>query len=464
MIDQAGTYQPEEEAPHEISGLKPEFLAAVAAALNDGRLTEAKELAETLHHADLADLLEGLPHDRRGELLDQIRADLNPGVLAELDDAVLEIVADRLSVEEVAVAVAGMETDDAIDVIEEFDAAGQKELLDAIPKGERTLIEEGLSYPEDSAGRLMQRDVVAMPGHWTVGQAIDFMRDSTSLPRDFFDVILVDPAHRPLGSIPLSRIVRTHRQVSLNALMIADMKIVPVDMDQEDVAFLFRQRDLVSAPVVDAADRLVGVITVDDIVDVIHEEHEEDIMRMGGVGEEDDLYAAVIDTTRSRFSWLLIHLVAAMFAAYVISLFAGTIEEMVALAILMPIVATMGGTASVQALTVAVRAIAMKELTPANAMRTVGKELAVGFLNGLIFAVMIGVFAWVWFGSPALGGVIGLAIVINLAVAGLSGSALPVILQRLGFDPAVASSAFLTSITDVVGFYVFLGLAAVLLL
>ena len=258
--------------------------------------------------------------------------------------------------------------------------------------------------------------------------------------------------------------MRTRRHVALKALMVADMKIVPVEMDQEDVAFLFRQRDLISAPVVDSAARLVGVITVDDIVDVIHEEHEEDIMRLAGVGEMDDLYDAVIATTRSRFSWLLVHLVAAMIAAYVISLFAETIEELVVLAVLMPIVATMGGTAGVQALTVVVRAIAMKELTPSNAIRTIGKEAAVGLLNGFIFAILIGAVAWGWFGSPALSGVIALAIVINLLVAGLSGSALPVILQRLGFDPAVASSAFLTSITDVVGFYVFLGLAAALLL
>ena len=310
----------------------------------------------------------------------------------------------------------------------------------------------------------MQREVVAVPSHWSVGQAIDYLRGEKKQPRDFFDIFLVEPSHTPVGSIPLSRIMCAQRHVALNALMVPDMKFIPVDMDQEDVAFLFRQRDLISAPVVDSAARLVGVITVDDIVDVIHEEHEEDIMRLAGVGEDDDLYDAVIVTTRSRFSWLLIHLLAAMIAAYVISLFARTIEEMVVLAVLMPIVATMGGTASVQALTVVVRAIAMKELTPSNALRTIGKEAVVGLLNGFIFALLIGAIAWGWFGNPALSGVIALAIVINLLVAGLSGSALPVLLQRLGFDPAVASSAFLTSITDVVGFYVFLGLAAALIL
>jgi magnesium transporter len=245
--------------------------------------------------------------------------------------------------------------------------------------------------------------------------------------------------------------------------MVADMKIVPVDMDQEDVAFLFKQGDLISAPVVDGSAKLVGVITIDDIVDVIHEEYEEDLMRLAGVGEDDDLYDAIISTTQSRFSWLLIHLFAALIAAYVISLFAETIEQLVVLAILMPIVATMGGAASVQAPTVIVRAIAVKELTPSNSLRNIRKEAVVGLLNGAIFAVLIGLVAWLWFGSAALAGVTGLAIIINLLVAGLSGSTLPVMLTRLGFDPAIASSAFLTSITDVLGFYVFLGLGALLL-
>ena len=339
------------------------------------------------------------------------------------------------------------------------------EVLGSLPENERTLIEEGLSYPEDSAGRLMQREVVAVSQNWTVGGGIDYMRDSRDLPTDFFDIFLINPSQNPVGTVPLSRVMRTKREVPLIKIMRKYIKIVPFDMDQEDVAFLFRQRDLISAPVVDSDGRLVGVITVDDIVDVIDEEHEEDIMRLAGVGEEDDLYSAVIDTTKSRFTWLFIHLLSSILVAYIISFFAGTIEEMVALAILMPIVAAMGGTASVQTLTVAVRAIAMKELTILNAYRTIGKEVAVGTLNGIIFAVIIGTISvdLVW-DSPALGGVIGLAICLNLVVAGLVGSSLPIFIQRMGFDPAVASSAFLTSITDIVGFYVFLGLAAILLL
>ncbi len=452
------------EYANSVSGLTPEFLSVLESAMYDGRVDDVYSLTKTLHPADLADLLEALTPEKRKDLVNVLRQDLNPDMIAELDGSILGRVAEQLSAQEMAVAIARMETDDAVDVVEDLLAPDQQEVLDALPIGERVLIEEGLSYPEDSAGRLMQRNVVAVPTHWSVGEAIDFMREEEGLPRDFFDIFLVDPMHKPIGSIPLSRVIRTDRHVALKSLVLADMKIVPGVLDQEEVAFLFRQRDLVSAPVVDASGRLIGVITVDDIVDVIDEEYEEDIMRLGGVGEDDDLYDAVVATTRSRFSWLLIHVLAAMVAAYVISFFSRTIEEMVALAILMPIVATMGGTAGVQALTVAVRAIAMKELTVSNALRTIGKEVIVGVLNGLLFALLIGAVAWAWFGSPELGGVLGLAIIINLAVAGLSGSALPVLLQRLGYDPAVASSAFLTSITDVVGFYVFLGLAAILLL
>ncbi len=444
--------------------LTSDFVTAVNLALDQNETDQAIGLAQSLHYADLADLLENLSHVQREELVEALRSDFDPHVLAELDDTVRDRVIAQLGISHVAEAVAGLEIDDALDVVEELDADEQLEILEALPAIERTLIKQGLSYPEDSAGRLMQRDAVAVPSHWTVGQAIDYMRDTKNLPTDFFDLFLVDPLHNPVGTVPLSRVLRTERQINLTDIMRKQIKIVPVEMDQEEVAFLFRQRDLISAPVVDSDNKLVGVITVDDIVDVIHEEHEEDIMRLAGVGEEDDLYAAVIDTMKSRFTWLLIHLCAAIVAAYVISFFAGTIEEMVALAILMPIVAAMGGTASVQTLTVAVRAIAMKELTMSNAYRTIGKEVAVGVLNGIIFAVLIGAVAWGWFGNPALGGVIGLAIVINLIVAGFAGSALPILLQRMGFDPAVASSAFLTSITDVVGFYVFLGLAASLLL
>ena len=447
----------------DITELTLEFISSINSALDEGKSEEAINLAKSLHYADLADLLENLGHKRREELVEALRDGFDPNIFAELDETVRNRVIIQLGTSRVAEAVAELQIDDAIDVVEELGEDKQLKILESLPKNERVLIEEGLSYPEDSAGRLMQRDFIAVSSEWNVGQTIDFMRDSEEPSTDFFDIFLMDNEYHPVGTVPLGRIIRSNRNVKLLEIMRKHIKIIPVSMDQEEVAFLFRQRDLMSAPVVDNG-VLVGTITVDDIVDVIHEEHEEDIMRLAGVGEEDDLYSAVIDTMKSRFSWLLIHLMSAMFAAYVISLFAGTIQELVALAILMPIVATMGGTASIQTLTVAVRAIAMRELTPSNAYRTIGKEIAVGVLNGLIFANIIGFIVYAWFDNALLGFVIGLAIIVNLIVAGFVGSTLPIMLQRLGFDPAVASSAFLTSITDVVGFYVFLGLAASFLL
>ena len=448
----------------ESGDLHATLVSEVIDALRADQPDTARQLVQSLHSADIADLLEHVSYEERERLVEVLREGFDPKILAELDDAVAEQVIDQLGLVHVAEAVASMETDDAVDVVEALDAEVQQAVLEPLSRVHRTLIEEGLSYPEDSAGRLMQRQVVAVPEDWSVGKTIDYLRDADDLPADFFDLFLIDPAHRPIGTIPLSRVLRTPRGVALTEIMRSDIRIIPADMDQEEVAFLFRQRDLISAPVIDAEGRLLGVITVDDIVDVIHEEHEEDIMGLAGVGTEDDLFHTIGDTTRSRFLWLMIHLVAAIAASAVISHFSGTIEELVALAILMPIVATMGGTAGIQALTVTVRAIAMKELTATNALRAIRKEILVSILNGLLFGVLIGGLAWAWFGSPALGGVIALATVINLLTAGLTGSMLPVILQRAGFDPAVASSALLTSVTDLVGFYVFLALAAILLL
>ena len=444
--------------------LQDASVADVIAALRAGELETAGQLLQSLHPSDSADLLERVSRAEREHLVDTLREPFDPRILAELGDAVAERVIEQLGFAQAAEAVASMPTDDAVEIVEALDADAQQAVMDVLPQIRRTLIQEGLAYPEDSAGRLMQRKVVALPDNWNVGQAIDYLRDGKDLPADFFDLFLIDQSYRPIGTIPLSRVLRNPRRVALTEIARADLWIIPADMDQEEVAFLFRQRDLISAPVVDAQRRLLGAITVDDVVDVIHEEHEEDIMALAGVGAEDNFFQAILDTTRSRFIWLMIHLVAAIAASGVISVFAGTIEELIALAILMPIVATMGGTAGIQALTVAVRAIAVKELTPVNALRAIRKELLVSGINGLLFAVLIGGVAWVWFSSPALGGVIALAMGINLVAAGLTGSVLPVVLQRFGFDPAVASSALLTSVTDVVGFYVFLGLAAVLLL
>ena len=437
----------------------------IVEALGEGDVEKVRDLVDRLHYADIADLLEHLSTDERQLFLDISKGDLDPEIFLELDEAVRDEVVEQLGVEYVASAVSELETDDAVTVVEELDEDEQQQVLATIPANDRRLIEEGLSYPEDSAGRLMQREVMTVPEFWNVGETIDFLREHAegeqpvSLPDMFYDIFVVDPSHKPLGSIPLSRLLQSKRPVNVTELMSTELKVIPVDMDQEDVAYLFSQRDLVSAPVIGVGGRLVGAITIDDVVDVIHEEHEEDIMRMGGV-HEDDLYADAADTAKARFTWLLVNLGTAVLASFIIDQFEGTIDQMVALAVLMPIVASMGGNAGTQTLTVAVRALAMKDLTRTNATRVIGKELIVGGLNGIVFAVITGLVAWVWFGNPTLGAVIASAMVINLVVAGLAGTTIPLLLERLSIDPAIASSVFLTAVTDVVGFAAFLGLAA----
>ena len=459
---------PSEEQVHDLeAGAEQVFLNVLVFGDEAG----VRTLMAELHPADAADLLERLGADERARVVEILRSEFDSEILSELDETVRDHVVECLGVENVAVVIVGMDSDDALEVVEELDEDEQQQVLDAIPVGDRTLIEEGLSYPEDSAGRLMQREVVTIPTFWNVGETIDFLRKSADrddgegeneLPTQFYDLFVVDPSHKPVGTIPLSRILRTRRPVSVTDIMETEMKLLPVTTDQEDVAFVFRQRDLVSAPVVDDGGRLVGAVTIDDVVDVIDEEHEEDIMLLGGV-KEDDLYDATLDTTRARFMWLLINLGTAILASIVIGLFDATLEQMVALAVLMPIVASMGGNAGTQSLTVAVRALAMKELTSTNAVRVIGKEALVGVFNGVLFALLIGIVVWLWFGSVGLGVVIGLAMIVNMFVAGLAGTTIPLALDRMGIDPAVASSVFLTTLTDVVGFFVFLGLAALLL-
>ncbi len=444
-------------------GLSSDFVRSVVAALDERDRARVRHLIAPLHPADAADLIQRLNDEERHVLVEALHPEIDPKVLSELDETVRDAVIEQLGTDEVAAAVTELDTDDAVDLIEDLDAEVQQEVLKAIPAVERVMLETGLAYPEDSAGRLMQRELVAVPAFWSVGEVIDHLRTAEDLPDDFYDLFIVDPRHRPVGKIPLSRVLRTKRPVAVGDIMLAQFITVPVDMDQEEVAFLFRQRDLVSAPVVEADGRLMGVITVDDVVDVIDEEAEEDIMHLGGV-TGDDLYRAVLATTRSRFSWLLVNLLTAIVASIVIFQFKDTIEKIVALAVLMPIVASMGGNAGTQTLTVSVRALATKELTPTNALRIVGKELLVGSFNGILFAILAGVVAWLWFDDMALGLVIAAAMIINLVVAGFSGTVIPIGLARTGIDPAIASTVFLTTITDVIGFLAFLGLAAWLLL
>ncbi|HEY4136393.1 MAG TPA: magnesium transporter [Alphaproteobacteria bacterium] len=456
--------EPETRVPDEILREHPERVAVVREALEAGDLARVRDLVLPLHYADLADLIEALEHDERIALLDSIRGELDPDVLPMLEYAVRDEVVEHLGPEEVAAALGEMDTDDAMEVVQTLDAEAREEVLDAVPADERAVLEQGLTYPEESAGRLMQRELVSVPADWTVGQTIDHLRnvaerDDEELPDEFYDIYVVDARTRLVGRVSLSRLLRSKRPVTLQALAETELRSVPVDMDQEEVALLFRQYALASAPVVDQAGRLVGVITVDDIVDIIHEEAEEDILLLGGVSEG-DLYEAAIDTAKSRFPWLAVNLATALLAANVIGLFEATIEKVVALAVLMPIVASMGGNAGTQTMTVAVRALATKELSVANALHIVWKEAIVGGINGLLFAVLIGVVAWAWFGDLSIGLVIAAAMTINLLVAGFAGVAIPLALERGGVDPAVASAVFLTTVTDVVGFFAFLGLAS----
>lgn len=440
-----------------------QLLDATRQALAANDIARIDEIVESEHAADIANLLEQLDGDERRLFVEISRHILDPETLSHLDETVREEVLENLTPHEVAQAVVELDSDDAIDILEDLDEEQKRRILDSIPPEERAIIEEGLTYPEESAGRLMQRELVAVPSYWTVGETIDFLRAARELPDDFYDLFLVDPAHKPVGAVSLSRAIRNRRNVKLADIMETDLRTIPAEADQEEVAYLFRQYGLVSAPVVDAAGRLVGVITVDDVVHVIDEEAEDDLMKLGGVAE-DDLYRAAVDTARSRFTWLGVNLFTAFLASAVIWMFQGTIESIVALAVLMPIVASMGGNAGTQTLTVAVRALAMKDLTRANAWRFVGKELLVGSFNGILFAVLVGTVAGFWFGRPEIGLVIGAAMVVNLLVAGLVGSLIPLGLDRLKIDPAVASGVFLTTLTDVIGFLAFLGLATLFLL
>ncbi|MBI4182533.1 MAG: magnesium transporter [Proteobacteria bacterium] len=447
----------------DLYGLKPELVDQVIAALDADDEARVRELAAPLRAADLADLLERLRPDQRLKLVRVLREDFHLDTLIELDPAVREELIAEWGVEDLAAAIAELDSDDAITLAEHLDEEERDELLRAVPPDLRLVLEEGLTFPEDSAGRLMQRELVAVPDYWTVGDTIDYLRETADLPDDFYDIFVVDPRHRPVGVIALNRLLRTKRPVVVRQITEPHMTVVPVKMDREEVAFLFRQHDLTSAPVVDAAGRLVGVITIDDVVDVIDEEAEEDIMRLGGV-QESDIYEPALETTRGRATWLLVNLATAIVAANVVGLFQGTIARVVALAVLMPIVAGMGGNAGTQTLTVAVRALATKELTATNALRIVWKEVLVGGMNGILFALLIGLIAWFWFESVWIGAVIAAAMLINLTVAGLAGTLIPLTFARFGIDPAVASGVFLTTVTDVVGFLSFLGLATLVLL
>ena len=459
--------EPETITTEHTHRLDPAVVDAVETAIDEARLNTVEKIVTTLHTADLADLLTELHPDDRNTVVAVIRPTLriDGEVLTYLTEEVRDDVLALLDPDEIAGALRELETDDALDLIADLEIDVRQSILSNLPVAARRLLQEGLSFPEYSAGRLMQREFVALPLFWTVGKAIDHLRQTDDLPDDFYQLYLVDPAFRPIVGLSLSRFLRSKRSVRLADLIAdeEDLRTIPATLDQEEVALIFRRYGLVSAPVVDEADRLIGVITFDDVVEVIDEEAEDDLLKMGGV-QEDDLGRAVWDTTLSRFPWLGVNLVTAIVASLVIALFDATLEQVVALAILMPIVASMGGNAGTQTLTVVVRGLATKELTGRRARRAVFKEIVVGLLNGLAFAVVGGLVAGLWFQDLVIGGIIALAMVITLLIAGLSGTLIPLALDRLKVDPAVASGVFLTTVTDVVGFMSFLGLATWLLL
>ncbi len=441
----------------------PELVRRIEDALDGGRSEEARALLARLRAVGQAAVLEQITEPHRDALVALLKRDLDPEALAELDEDVRDDVLDQLNSKEIAAVARELETDDAANLLEDLPEEERRKVLAELSAQERADIEKALAYPEDSAGRLMQRSLVKVPDSWTVGQVIDYCREARELPDDVYDLFVVDAQGRLRGSVKLGRMLRAKRPVPIIELADPDIPAVPANTPQEEVAHLFRDQDLVSCPVVDRDRKLLGVIMVDDIVDVIDEEASEDLLKMGGVGM-DDMHANTIRTTQRRAWWLAVNLVTAVIASLVIGQFEGAIEKIVALAVLMPIVASMGGNAGTQTVTVAVRALAMGELTAANALRFVAKEFAVGGLNGIIFAIAMGAAVIAWYHDWRLGAVIGAAMICNLLAAALAGTLIPLGLQKFGVDPAVSSTVFLTTVTDVIGFLAFLGLATLFLL
>ena len=444
--------------------LDPDTVEAILDAVKDGNAARVTELMEPLHAADIADLLEQIGSEERRALLKLYEHEIDGEILSEIDESIREEVIELLSPKVLTDAIRELDSDDVVDIIEDLEEEQQQNILAALEEGDRAAVQQAMGYPEYSAGRLMQREIVAGPEHWTVGEAIDYVRARDDLPDDFYHMVLVDPRFRPTGYVTLGRILGNRRDKPLKDLADESFRTVEATEDEADVAYAFNQYHLISAPVVDADGRLVGVITIDDAMVVLDEEAEEDILRLAGVSDESSLADRVIETTKRRFPWLAVNLVTAILASLVIAQFEAAIAQIVALAVLMPIVASMGGNAGTQSLTVAVRAIATRDLTGSNVWRVIKREVLVGLVNGVMFALLMGVVGLVWFGSAELGAVIAAAMVINLVVAGLAGAGIPVVLDRLNIDPALASGAFVTTVTDVVGFFAFLGLAVVVLL
>lgn len=439
--------------------IRPEFIEQISQAIGEGRAGFLRETVAELHEADLGNLIEALDPDLRPRLVELTGADFDFSALNEVDDTVREEILEELEPETVAEGVRELESDDAVELLQDLDEADQEEILEKLPPDERVALERSLEYPENSAGRRMQSDFIAVAPDWTVGQVIDYMRETPDLPDRFFELYVVDGARTLKGAVALDVLLRSRRPVPITDLIDEDRHLVSVDEDVSDVARMFGKYNLVAAPVVDSAQRLQGVVTIDDVVDIIEETADEEVKALGGVTRDEELSDTFWTIAKGRFNWLLVNLATAFLASSVLGLFEGQLEKMVALAVLAPIVASQGGNAATQTMTVAVRALATRELGASNAWRIIFREVLVGCVNGIAFAVITGIAAVAWFKIPGLGVVIGLAMLCNLIAAAIGGIMIPIVLNRLKADPAVASGTFVTTVTDVVGFLSFLGIA-----
>jgi len=439
-----------------------EFISVFNKKIKDNDTEFLEKTLKELHPADSADIIENLLPENRSKLIELVGFSLDPEIFIELNESIQSEVFILLSIESIANILKRLESDNALKILENLDEKKKNKVLDKLSPKDRFLLQEGLSYPEDSAARIMQREFTAIPSNWSVGQTIDYLRENKDLPEEFLEIFIVDSDFKPIGTVSSSKVLRAPRDSKMNLIMNEMQVLIPVNMDKEEVGRLFENYNLVSAGVVDKTNKLVGMITGDDVVTVVIEEAEEDVLRLAGVGDE-EITDSILQKTMRRFNWLLLNLFTALLATWVISRFGASIEQMVALAFLMPIVASMGGNAGMQTLAVTIRALATKELSSGNISQIVTKEFVIGILNGIIFAIITGVIVQLWFKEINLSILIAASMILNMIVAGLFGILIPVSLKKFNIDPAIASSVFVTTITDVIGFLSFLGLGAIFL-
>ena len=439
------------------------FITIFSDKINNSDLQFINQTLKELHPSDVANLIENLAYETRVKLIEIESFNIAPEIFIELNESIQGEVLQLLSIDSFSNIIKRLESDDAVAILENLDLDKKNLILEKLPPKDRFLLEEGLSYPEDSAARIMQREFTAIPSDWTVGQTIDYLRESKDLPQEFLEIFIVDNDFKPIGIVPSSRVLRTSRDSKMNSIMREMPVLISVNMDKEEVGHTFENYNLVSAGVVNKNNKLVGMITADDVVTVVQEEAEEDVLRLAGVGNE-EITDTVFVKTRRRFNWLLVNLATALLASWVISIFGAEIEKVVALAFLMPIVASMGGNAGMQTLAVTIRAIATKELSSSNLNKIISKEFFIGVLNGIIFAIITAIIVQLWFKQIDLSIIIAASMVLNMIVAGLFGILIPVTLKKINIDPALASSVFVTTVTDVIGFLSFLGIGSLVFL